>query len=169
MCALGTVRDHALTCAGAGIVISPANYAYSSHELAHQLRESGSRAILVHPTLLETAKAAAKEAGWSEQQIKDNFVFAARKRDAPSGAYRTLDDLLDSPPLESETIRDPKEQLAFLCFSSGTTSAAKGVMTTVSNMNSVLSLLDPFKPKASDVIVAALPFSHIYGAPAAHP
>lgn len=48
--------------------------------------------------------------------------------------HKCLDDLISSEKLEPHVYKDPTQDLAYLCYSSGTTGLAKGVMTTVYNM-----------------------------------
>lgn len=105
-----------------------------------------------------------------------------RKHERPSSSkLPCIDDLLSNDLLEPYKVIKPRDELAYLCFSSGTTSAAKDalalfppagdeilidsarVMTSHSNMCAVLSLLDPFNGTPDDVMLACLPFSHIYG------
>ncbi|GAA99305.1 uncharacterized protein L969DRAFT_385984 [Mixia osmundae IAM 14324] len=79
-------------------------------------------------------------------------------------AFKTIDQMQSSKLMQAAEIPQDKlaTTLAYLMFSSGTTSAAKGVMTSQLNMTSVLSGLHPFKCTSDDVHLAFLPFSHIY-------
>ena len=61
---------------------------------------------------------------------------------------------------------DEEKETAYLCYSSGTTGKAKGVMTSHHNMEcQVQALYACFEPTnaETDKILAVLPFSHIYG------
>lgn len=44
--------------------------------------------------------------------------------------FRNLEDLLGQEELTAHKFPDPRKDLAYLCYSSGTTGLAKGVMTT---------------------------------------
>lgn len=150
----------------AGLVISPANAVYTGSELQHQVKDSGSQAVLCHPDLLPVVLEAT--AHWPAKQRKERIVFACRRsevsgNDAKLKGYKTLDDLIGKEMLEPHVYSNPKEDLAYLCYSSGTTGLAKGVMTTVYNMTSVLAGLYCFMGDKDDIGFAFLPMSHIYG------
>lgn len=155
----------------AALVCSPANVAYSVAELKHQLSDSGSTILFCHPSVLEVAHAAAKSAGWSEQQLRERIVLAVPRSAAGSAKNLTLDDVASKNDLlQPVRVKDVKTEVAYLCFSSGTTSAAKGVETTHHNMTSgaqtrqmfrlsgaVLNQLGPFQATDKDVAIAVLP------------
>ena len=148
----------ALQCAA--IVCSAANAAYTKAELRHQLHDSNSTALIVHPSILEVALQASAAAGWSEAQQRDRIILAVRKRELKGKSdYRCLDDIEGEQLLEPVKIRNPKKTVAFLGFSSGTTSAAKGVQSSHYNMTSVLAQLAPMEASPKDVALANLPLS----------
>lgn len=104
-------------------ISSPANAAFSTEELAHQLKNSGSTSIFTVMALLDTAKAAAKKAG-----IPNNRIYIcemAGDKDIPS-EHKTLSQLIKagSSLPELEPLKWSKgqgaRQTAFLCYSSGT-------------------------------------------------
>lgn len=93
--------------------------------------------VLCAPELLPVVLETTNSLGWSEERQKKGIVIAFRKKDIGShcppetNQFRTLDDLLDNTKeLQPHSYKDPKEELAYLCYSSGTTGLAKGVMTT---------------------------------------
>lgn len=146
----------------AGLVISPANAVYTGSELQHQVKDSGSQAVLCHPDLLPVVLEAT--AHWPAKQRKERVVFACRRSevsisDPKLKGYKTLDDLIGEEMLEPHVYSNPKEDLAYLCYSSGTTGLAKGVMTTVYNMTSVLAGLYCFMGDKDDIGFAFLPMS----------
>lgn len=60
--------------------------------------------------------------------------------------------------------RPSGSELAVINYTSGTTSAPKGVMLTYDNFNSVLQFaLDRIPPRTGDRIVSILPMAHMYG------
>ncbi|KAG5654723.1 hypothetical protein H0H81_007479 [Sphagnurus paluster] len=104
-----------------GGIITPANPAYKTDELVHQLRTANAALLVIHPMFLDTAKAAAKEVGLSENRI----VFT---ESGGSASYPTLDELVkygsSVPPTFTESrfkAGEARTNIAFLSFSSGTT------------------------------------------------
>ncbi|MGI8922418.1 MAG: AMP-binding protein, partial [Solirubrobacteraceae bacterium] len=72
--------------------------------------------------------------------------------------------LLGDPTAAPQTELDPAEDLAVLPYSSGTTGLPKGVMLTHRNLvaNTIQSA-SALAPDQDDVLIAVLPFFHIYG------
>ncbi|GAA5932964.1 hypothetical protein JCM1841_003856 [Sporobolomyces salmonicolor] len=149
----------------AGCVFSGANAAYTTSELAHQVGDSEAKLLLVHPSILEVALSATKALGWSEKRQQERIILAVRKDEAaPADArFLTLDYLISDRSLEPHVIAKPRETVAYLGYSSGTSGRAKGVMTSVYNMTSVLSMLAPLEVHEGDVSLVVLPLNHIYG------
>jgi acyl-CoA synthetase (AMP-forming)/AMP-acid ligase II len=139
--------------ASAGGRATTANPLYTARELGHQLHDSGARFLLTAPALLDTALAAAEEAGVEE-------VFVAGED--PDQAT-PLAELLAAEPVPVAEI-DAAADLAVLPYSSGTTGLPKGVM--LSHRNLVANLIQAGEPLAlteDDALVGCLPFFHIYG------
>src|SRR5688572_9731678 len=140
-----------------GVVVTTVNPLYTPDELAKQLADSKARAIVTIPPFLANARAAAEQAG-----VRDVFVFG----DAPadSGA-RPFAELLAHGDDVTPAAVDPAEELMFLPYSSGTTGIPKGVMLThrniVANVAQFTACADVLSP--DDVVMAVLPFFHIYG------
>jgi acyl-CoA synthetase (AMP-forming)/AMP-acid ligase II len=160
----------------AGLVNTTLNPLYTPEEINFQLRDSSARMLITIPQLLDKARAAA--AGSSVEEI---VVFG----DAPAGAPGTAGDatpgatpggtpgealrvtpfasLLAGREAEQAPI-DPAEDLAVLPYSSGTTGVSKGVMLTHRNLVSNLYQVEVLQDlQEDDVILAVLPFFHIYG------
>ena len=102
----------------AGGIVSPANPGYTVNELAFQLKDSRATALATQKALLEPARAAAKLAGIPESRI----ILIGDERDE-SGRFKHFSNVQNM----SKSIRyrratiDPKKDLAFLAYSSGTT------------------------------------------------
>jgi acyl-CoA synthetase (AMP-forming)/AMP-acid ligase II len=103
-------------------IATPANAMYSASELEYQLKTSGAKALFTCEPLLQTALKAAKAVGIPEDKV---FIFegAWEHKNVP---FKTLDDLIQegrSLP-EVDPLRWVKgqgaRQVAYLCFSSGT-------------------------------------------------
>jgi len=148
----------------AGGVVSPANPAYSPDELAFQLGNSGSKAVITTMQFLPNALKAAEKVGiprdrvllLGEERDKDHRVKHWTNMRKTSGALRYRRRKLH-----------PDNDLAFLVYSSGTTGLPKGVMLSHRNVIADLCLIRGAVGKwyetGKDKILGVLPFFHIYG------
>jgi acyl-CoA synthetase (AMP-forming)/AMP-acid ligase II len=138
----------------AGATPTPINSMAGPAEAAKQLRDAPARAVLAHEDLLATAIEAAAEAS-----IETIFSLGGAR--GPARAFEELVEAGSEPP--AVTI-DPTTELGLLPYSSGTTGTAKGVMLTHRNLVSVIEQVATVHPvDAEDVVLAILPFFHIYG------
>ncbi|KAH8817224.1 4-coumarate-CoA ligase 2 [Xylogone sp. PMI_703] len=156
----------------AGGVISPANQAYTAEELAFQLKDSGAKGIVTHESVLEKAKRAAVIAGIP----RDRILLLGPKDASRTTNSKHFTDLVNSDSFTSLISRvkiDPRMDLAFLMYSSGTSGLPKGVR--LSHYNIIANTLQITTVEAGvlswngnndnggDRVIAFLPFSHIYG------
>ena len=73
-------------------------------------------------------------------------------------------DLLERPVAAPEVDFAPSTHLAVLPYSSGTTGNPKGVMLTHRNLVANVAQIRPVQDvQADDVVIAIMPFFHIYG------
>lgn len=159
-------------------VSSPANAAYNADELAYQLENSGSKSIFTVLPLLEIALAAAAKVGIPKSRV----YLCGMPEAATTGLkmpsdHKTLAQLTKEgaslPPIEplKWSKGQGARQTAFLCFSSGTSGLAKGVM--ISHRNVIANTMqialydkterDKLGEDYLDVALGLLPQSHIYG------
>lgn len=147
----------------AGGVISPANPGYSPDELAFQLSNSGSKAIVTTKAFLPAASKAAAKANIPKSRI---LVLGAEKDD--SGQFKHWRQLKKtSGNFPRRKPAKPSKDLAFLVYSSGTTGLPKGVMLSHSNIVADLCQIHgsvgTYYNSGKDKILGVLPFFHIYG------
>ncbi|KAH7634442.1 hypothetical protein B0T09DRAFT_296074 [Sordaria sp. MPI-SDFR-AT-0083] len=153
-------------------IATPANVAYNASELEHQLRSSGAKCLFTCLPVLETALKAAKAVGIPQ----DRIFLMELPHHAKKLPYKTVDDLVELgrsvPDLESLqwTKGQGARQVAFLCYSSGTSGLPKAVM--ISHRNVIANTMqycifeDVGRKKngvETQVELGLLPFSHIYG------
>ena len=125
-----------LACCKAGLVHVPANYALTATELGSIARQSGARLLLHDPAL----SAAAEQAGVPARLFSDALAGG------PAGPV-------------GETVWD--DDIAQLCYTSGTTGAPKGaVMTHRALMSEYVSSIVACEHAAADRVLAALPLYH---------
>jgi acyl-CoA synthetase (AMP-forming)/AMP-acid ligase II len=146
------VAVHAV--ASIGGVVTPANPLNTAGELARQLDDSGARWLLTVPPFLEAAREAADRTG-----MREIFVFGEARGATPFGELLASE---DEPP---EVRIDPREDLLFLPYSSGTTGLPKGVMLTHRNVVSNLAQITApgIDVCREDDTALASPFFHISG------
>lgn len=142
-------------------------------EIAYQMKDTGARVALVHPSLLETARKGAKKAGLPESCL---YLFSDKEHKSTDG-IKDWRSMLGTPSeassytwphLEGEAA---KSQVATVNYSSGTTGLPKGVMIThgnlIANVEQVSFLHQVeqpgIKPDVEDRWIGFLPLYHAYG------
>jgi acyl-CoA synthetase (AMP-forming)/AMP-acid ligase II len=136
----------------AGGTITTINPTYTDHEVRHQLEDAGATILVTVPMFLEVARAAAQGT-----KVDELFLLGREEADAPA-----LSSIFGDPPFEQVPVR--LDDVVVLPYSSGTTGLSKGVMLTHHNLvANVMQTMDAAKIGSDDVIIAVLPFFHIYG------
>lgn len=103
-------------------IVTPANAAASASELENQLRSSGTKAIVTCQSLLEITLQAAKTLNIPRQNV---FILEVFGQESPA-TFATVKGLISQgsqlPSLEPLrwSKGQGKRQIAFLCYSSGT-------------------------------------------------
>ncbi|PTB36552.1 uncharacterized protein TrAFT101_010433 [Trichoderma asperellum] len=147
----------------AGGVASPANPTYTPEELANQLQDSGAKALITQKPFLEVARKAAALAGLPV----DRILLLGDGRDE-TGVHRHWTDITarGASVQPQKAAIDPKKDLAYLVYSSGTTGLPKGVMLTHYNLVAQAMQMRRDERGLSydvDSQLGVLPFFHIYG------
>ncbi|KAL5091033.1 hypothetical protein Trisim1_003348 [Trichoderma cf. simile WF8] len=149
----------------AGGIASPANPTYTPEDLAQQLKDSGAKALLTQKVFLQAARKAAALAGLPE----DRILLMGDGRDE-TGVHRHWSDITakGAKVQPQKANIDPRKDLAYLVYSSGTTGLPKGVM--LSHQNIVAQAVQGEKQGdikgllwEVDAQLGVLPFFHIYG------
>ncbi|KAF9904141.1 hypothetical protein EC991_002976 [Linnemannia zychae] len=142
----------------AGGIVTTVNHSYTLEEVVHQLKDSGASYMVTTVDLLPTATEAAKICGIKKEHI---FLFGG-KDDAGHKAYQSIFAKRLATPVKIDM-----DDIAYLCYSSGTTGKSKGVMLTHRNITSNLVQIMSYDAeviKQKDlVILGFLPLYHIYG------
>ena len=136
----------------AGGTITTVNPTYTSHEVHHQLTDAGASLLVTIPMFLEVATQGAEGTG-----VEGIFVLGEA-----AGAASALE--LFGEPLTEPVAVDPLDDVVVLPYSSGTTGLSKGVMLTHHNLvANIAQVLAASGVDDTDVVMAVLPFFHIYG------
>jgi acyl-CoA synthetase (AMP-forming)/AMP-acid ligase II len=137
----------------AGGINTTINPLYTVDELAQQLKDSGASFLVTIPLFLPNALEAAKRMG-----IKEVFVMGEGEGATP------FSELLQGDGAMPTIVFDPKNDLVAMPYSSGTTGLPKGTMLTHYNLTSnVLQFIDIEQLAQESILIAVLPFFHIYG------
>jgi 4-coumarate--CoA ligase len=155
----------------AGGIPSPANPGYTADELAFQLKDSCAKALVTQKSLLKVACKAAKMVGIPEERI---ILIGDERDEYARFKYFTSIRNISGTSRYRRTKANPKKDLAFLVYSSGTTGHPKGVMLSHENIVANVLMLEAGEAgnlswkgnrgNKGDSILAFLPFYHIYGA-----
>ena len=143
-----------LICGG---TVTTANPTYTARELRHQIEDSGATWVFTIPLFVPLARAAMN----GGSTVRHIIVL---------GETEPADDVFDARALlsgdayEGHAPVDVAETVAVLPYSSGTTGNPKGVMLTHHNLVANLVQGAPMvEAGADDVVIAVLPYFHIYG------
>ena len=147
----------------AGGIVSPANPAYTVRELSHHLRDSGASILVTQTSVLKIALEAARECGIP----KDRILLIGEDKSPQDGVRHFSVVLKEGGKVEDRVKVDPKTDLAFLVYSSGTTGLPKGVMLTHENIVADLYMgvfvEGQLLRSGKDKVLSVLPYYHIYG------
>ena len=155
----------------AGAMVVPCSAAYKDMELKHQLIDSGSKLLITHERLFPIALRAVKETPIEqvivtfEQDHKYlEHVYGAPEREI-NEHIPMLHLLRSHEPTPKDVSINPKEDLAFLCYTGGTTGLPKGCMLT--HFNCVVDQLHEIVfyklRRGKEVLLLFTPLFHIHG------
>lgn len=171
----------------AGAILTAISPVYVSPEIKHQIEDSGAKTIICQDILYDHVEKAEVDldriilTSIAEylprlKKVLGQSVLRAvyQKMSAPSprifareGFYQFQDLIKKYPPKPPEIAFNPKEDLATLPYTGGTTGLPKGAMITHYNIVAAQYLGQIFwgnvVEEGKEVLLAYLPFYHIYG------
>lgn len=166
----------------AGLVLVNVNPLYTSHELEHQLRDSGAEAIVVLANFANTLEKIIHHTAVKHviiTQIGDLFDFPKRllvntvvkrvKRMVPHyllpGHIRFNQALRRGATYKLDPVKQTPSDIALLQYTGGTTGTAKGAMLThgniLSNMMQLRAWVGDNMRQGEELVVTPLPLYHI--------
>jgi acyl-CoA synthetase (AMP-forming)/AMP-acid ligase II len=144
------VAFHGVVAAGGRC--TTANPLYTERELGRQLADTDASMLLTAPPFLEAAREAAAPTGC------ELCVLGEAQGATPFSA------LLGDPEVAPDVAIDPVTDVAAILYSGGTTGLPKGVLLSHRNLIATLVHAEgALRVTSEDVVIAALPFFHIYG------
>ncbi len=144
----------------AGATATTINALFTAKDIATQLTDAHATMLITVSALLPQAAEGAAHAGLSPSEV----VVLDGAGEAAAAKHLSVDDLLASGADAPMVSFDAETHLAALPYSSGTTGNPKGVMLTHRNLVANVAQFSSIQGiTADDVIIAVLPFFHIYG------
>jgi acyl-CoA synthetase (AMP-forming)/AMP-acid ligase II len=141
----------------AGAVVVPVSTHHGEREVTAQLDATKAKAIIAAQDRYSTICSLEGKA-----PIR---ISVTEKETAPGPGLISFSSLTSGPSQFDRSLDiDPRETLAVLPFSSGTTGLPKGVMLTHSNLlGNLHQVMQAHKVGPEDIMLNQLPFFHIYG------
>jgi long-chain acyl-CoA synthetase len=155
-----------------GATVTPISPVYTSHEVRYQLEDSGARVVICQDILYEKVAKSGAAIDFTVVTNVAEYLPALRRMLAKRSPVRGenvhwLQDLLKKHPATPPHVAiDPKADIAALPYTGGTTGHPKGVMLSHYNLVAAHSGAHSAFPgfeRGKEVILAFLPFFHIYG------
>ncbi|MBB2991507.1 acyl-CoA synthetase (AMP-forming)/AMP-acid ligase II [Mycolicibacterium iranicum] len=147
----------------AGATATTINALFTAKDIAKQLTDSRARMLITVTPLLAQAEEGAAAAGLGDEDLVV-LDGAGRDGSGDGAGHPNATDLLASDAPAPEVNFAPSSHLAVLPYSSGTTGNPKGVMLTHRNLVANVAQIRPLHGMVpDDVVLAVLPFFHIYG------
>jgi long-chain acyl-CoA synthetase len=154
-----------------GATVTPISPVYTSHEVRYQLEDSGARTIVCQDILYEKVQKSGAALDLAIVTNVNEYLPAlkrlfGKKAEVPDKVHWLQDLLKKYPAQPPQVVIEPKADLAALPYTGGTTGNPKGVMLTHYNLVAAQAMgqatFSVFEP-GREVILAFLPFFHIYG------
>jgi acyl-CoA synthetase (AMP-forming)/AMP-acid ligase II len=151
----------------AGGVVVPVSTHYGEREVLHQLKETEVKGMIASDNLYAQVGSLISEVQGLRFVVLEGQALnhaGTGQGEPPLTTIPFLALLVGSDRLDRSIGIDPKEKIAVLPFSSGTTGLPKGVMLTHFNLLSCLyQVVQVHEISETDVMINQLPFFHIYG------
>jgi long-chain acyl-CoA synthetase len=154
-----------------GATVTPISPVYTSHEVRYQLQDSGARVVVCQDVLYDKiAKCGAPLDLVVVTNVNEYLPTLKRlfsKKADVTGKVEWLQELLKTHPAQAPSVQiDPKTDVAAMPYTGGTTGNPKGVMLTHYNLvasQAIAAGSYPILQPGKEVVLAFLPFFHIYG------
>jgi len=169
-----------------GAKVTPVSPVYTSHEIKHQLEDSDAMTVVCQDILYENVeKTGIKLKNVILTSIADYLpalkkmlgkgalgkIYSEMKVPTPqhreqAGLLQFSDLMKKYPPKPPQVNIDPVKDIAALPYTGGTTGLPKAAMLTHANMTGLHAQVKEFWPffeEGNELVMAFLPFFHIYG------
>ncbi|MFX0043203.1 MAG: AMP-binding protein [Candidatus Hodarchaeota archaeon] len=142
----------------AGAILVPMNPLFKESEVEYEANDAEAETIIVsQPEYPNVAAIKGKT------NLK-NIIVIEEKKEKPKGTIGWSELMAKTRPNPPEISFKPKEDLAALVYTSGTTGLPKGTMLTHHNIvSNVIQICQIFELSEFDIAMTVLPLYHIYG------
>lgn len=166
-----------------GLIVVNTNPLYTSHEMKHQFKDSGAKAIVILKNYAHLLESIIKETAIESVVVTEigdllkfpknliiNFAIKYVKKMVPAyklpQAYEFAQALELGALTEVQKIEINQEDIAFLQYTGGTTGVSKGAMLThknmIANMLQIANWMLPKLKAGQEVALTPLPLYHIF-------
>jgi long-chain acyl-CoA synthetase len=166
-----------------GFVAVNVNPLYTARELEHQLKDSGTKAIVIFENACHTLEEILPHTGVKfvlktgigdmlpfPKNLLVNFVIKKVKKMVPDYSIPTAINFVDALKRGQESsFKNPKTiktDIAFLQYTGGTTGVAKGAVLThrniLANLCQARAWISPLVVEGEEIIITPLPLYHIF-------
>ncbi len=144
----------------AGGILVPMNPLFKESEVEYEANDSGAETIIVSEPQYPNV-AAIKD----KTNLKNIIIIESEENpEIPEGTNGWSKIIAKTKPNPPEYDFNPKEDLATLVYTSGTTGLPKGTMLTHYNMvSNVIQICQLYELSELDIAMTVLPLYHIYG------
>ncbi|MFW9838840.1 MAG: long-chain fatty acid--CoA ligase [Candidatus Thorarchaeota archaeon] len=154
----------------AGGIVTACSVLLTEPEIAYQLNDSGAETIIVHDSQLEkinNIKDRTRLRNIIITSVMDYMPNAPRDPPEIAGTIQFLNLIAKTKPDPPQFEINPREQIAVLQYTGGTSGLPKGAMLThynlVSNAIATYTLVSSQMQRGKDTGLTNLPLFHIYG------
>lgn len=166
-----------------GLIVVNTNPLYTAHEMKHQFKDSGAKAIVILKNYAHLLESIIKETAIESVIVTEigdllsfpkgtliNFVLKYIKKMVPSynlpQAYDFVEALEIGSLSEVQKIESNQDDIAFLQYTGGTTGVSKGAMLShrnmIANMLQISNWMLPQLKEGAEVAMTPLPLYHIF-------
>ncbi len=154
----------------AGAILTTCSVLYTEHELMYQVNDSGAEVIIAHDSQLEKINNIRDMTRLRHviiTNVLDYTLIGTKNPPEITGTIQFLNLVEKTKPNPPQFDTNPKEDVALLQYTGGTTGLPKGAMLThynlVSNIHTIYHWVKNETKRGNETVLSNLPLFHIYG------